>query len=178
MAENLKLREETVVLLLLTTKELLASEESREQSLIGRGSGVAAFAGLIVALLGSLSSAVVTSHLPMNWEQTCLGLLAGALASLLATVLIVVFGVLYPRASAGLAISEIRRFPTWEFITQERVSIAGRMMRGNVASIAVERQKNGRKAEWLGRSFLSFSFALTSLATLGVILGAHALKLI
>jgi hypothetical protein len=53
----------TVDALLATVRDLLHSEDNREQSLLSRASGLAAFAGLLLSLAGAASAAVFSTHL-------------------------------------------------------------------------------------------------------------------
>ncbi len=169
---------ETVEALLATVRDLLQTEDSREQSLLGRGLGLAGFAGLLLSLAGAASTAVFSTHLERHWQWAAFTLVAVALACLAITVGLTIRRVLRPRESVGIAMAEVEDYPTYAFVTQQPEAIQGRTMRGLIQVLAKERTRNSDRAEALRHAYDFFAAAMLALAALGGILGAHALNLI
>jgi hypothetical protein len=71
-----ELQDDTVDALVDTVRELLTSEDGRTQSLLGRGSGLAGFAGLIVSLSGLIAREVVAHDQAACYAYTASGFLA------------------------------------------------------------------------------------------------------
>jgi hypothetical protein len=80
-------------------------------------------------------------------------LVAAALVVLAIAVVVVVARVLSPTQGWSIAINELERYPTWEFISQETVMVQGRLMRGFLAALERDRARNAMKAKWLRRSY-------------------------
>jgi hypothetical protein len=104
-----ELQDDTVDALVDTVRELLTSEDGRTQSLLGRGSGLAGFAGLIVSLSGLIAREVVARDQVACYAYTAAGFLLAAIALLVATVLVVVLGILWPRSYDAIGMKEIER---------------------------------------------------------------------
>jgi hypothetical protein len=64
--------------------------------------------------------------------------------------------------------NEAERYPTWEFISQESVMVQGRLMRGFLAAVARDRERNAMKAKWLRRSYWLVCLGLGLVASAGI----------
>jgi hypothetical protein len=166
-----ELREDTVEALLENVKGFLAAEDARAQSFISRGSGLAAFAGLIVSLSALLGRELIVGGIGGRLEVVAVAMYGLALGALVATVGAVVFGVLWPRAYDTIAMDEIERYPLPEFVYERRVMVQGRTLRGLVVALASERRRNSKKATWLKFAYLSLTAALVMAAGAAATLG-------
>jgi hypothetical protein len=91
---------ETVEALVANVRGLIDDEERRSSSLMSRGSGLAGFAGIILALAGVAARS--TTGLGDLLGPIVSALSAAAFVSLALAVVIVVVGLLVPRS--GLAV--------------------------------------------------------------------------
>jgi len=153
-------------------------EDDREQSFNTRAGALAGFNGLTVSVSGALGANVFRPDLATPWKWTAVSLLAATLVALVSSVFFVVFGVLMPRESVGFSLTEVERYPTWAFISQERVQMQGRILHGLIEMLVRDRARNTRKASHLRRGYLALGVAVVLLAALGGILGLHAERLI
>jgi hypothetical protein len=142
-------RADTVDALLETVRDFLKAEDSRTQSLVGRGSGLAGFSGLVVSLSGLIARDLIGTSSETWVRYVASAFLGAALVLLVATIVVVVLGILWPRSYDTIAMEEIERYPYPEFVCEEKVMIQGRTMRGLVTALASERKRNARKARWL-----------------------------
>jgi hypothetical protein len=85
---------DTVEALVQNVRGLMTDEEQRASSLVSRGSGLAGFAGVILALAGAAATSVNGYHGTLGIVLT--GLSAAALVSLAMAVVAVVVGLLLP----------------------------------------------------------------------------------
>lgn len=183
---DVRIQADTVDALVESVRALLRDEDAREQSFTARGVGLSGFAGLIISLAGAVSAALVGpvtgSHasppLAAPWKWIVVGLIIGSLLLLLATVAVVVLGVLLPREFASFSMAEVERYPRPEFVHQPRVMVQGRTLRGLVTALASERKKNARKAYRLRRAYQLLLEGLAGVTVLAIILGLHAVQLI
>lgn len=154
-------------------RELLAAEESRDQSFIGRGVGLAGFLGIIISVSTTLGRDLLQGDLPDPWVAISLGLFVGALAFLLIAVGLVVGGVLLPKETAHLAYAEVARYPLPENVYQHRVMTQGKVLRGLVEVLSIERGRGDKKAHRLRWGYRLMMAGLLCIAALGSILGLH-----
>ncbi len=170
---RLALREtaENVEALLETVRQLLEAEESRDQSFNTRGVGLAGFAGIIVSLSTTLGRDALQADLASGWQWLTIGLFGGALLLLLATIAVVVVGVLFPKETAQLSYAQVSRYPEPEAVYQHRVMTQGRALRGLVEVLGVERQRGDRKVKSLRWSYRLLMSGLACIASLGFIIG-------
>lgn len=172
------IHEGTVEALVDQVRELLRSEDAREQSLNTRGGTVAGFVGLIVPVSAATTASVFTPDLAAPWRWIGVGLLGAILVSLLLTIFLVVLGVLGPTESEGFSITEVRRYPSMASVTESRVATQGRILTGLVQVLASDRRRIGRKGRVLRWAYRALVAAVLLFATLGLLLGLHALRLI
>jgi hypothetical protein len=162
---------ETVTELLSTVRGLLKDEGDTEASLNARASGLTGFVGLILSLAAAAGATTgKDAGLGLHHGVRVLTgiLVAGALVALAAAVVLVVARVLLPKQTVVIAANEATEYPTWEFISQEHVMIQGRLMRGFLASLERDRERNALKAKWLSRSYVLVCTGLLLVACAGV----------
>lgn len=153
---------ETVEALVQNVRGLITDEEQHASSLMSRGSGLAGFAGIILALAGVAARS--TSGLGSPFGAIVVGLSAGAFVSLALAVIVVVVGLLVPRGRLVFSATEIRRYPTNDVMSKDRVSVQSLFLRALVRSLELERKRNqrGSAALRLGYALLCFGLALVT----------------
>lgn len=170
--------EATVDALVETVRHLLEEENSRDQSFNTRGVGLAGFAGIVVSLSTTLGNDALTADWGAPWKGIAVGLFAGALASLVGSVVVVVTKVLRPRESASLGIAEVEKYPLPEYIYRPKVMNQGSVMRGLIDALVIERSRAGSKASGLHWGYRLLLVGLACISILGFLLGLHDAKLI
>jgi hypothetical protein len=167
-----KIDPETVAELLSTVRDLQRDESERASSLNTRASGLTGFVGLILSIAAAAvaatgkSAGVGLDH----WARVFTGLfVAIALVLLVLAIVVVVAKVLVPTPGWSLAIGEVQRYPTWDFIAQECVMIQGRVMQGFVVALRRDRARNAAKATWLARSYWLVCVGLALVGSAGVL---------
>jgi hypothetical protein len=163
-----EINEDTVEALLDEVHDLLEAEDKRAQSLNARGSGLAAFVGLIVSLVGLVGRAPTTDL--TQWVRLTLVILLLAAVVLLLSSFGAVLAVLLPSTGLTMRFEEVKKYPTWQYITQEKVLAHGRRMRGLIKSLARERDRNESKARWLKIGYLLLGAGLLCIGASGLIL--------
>jgi hypothetical protein len=169
---------EKIGVLLETVRSLLAEENEREQSLNTRGIGFAGFVAIVLSLTTTLGHTTLSSDWGTPWKSIAVGLYALALLALLASVILVVHTVLRPRKASSLAIGEVQRYPTADYLEQSRLEIEGSIMRGLIDTLGTARELGQRKARGLRRGCELLLVGLSCIATLGFLLGLHDARLI
>jgi hypothetical protein len=170
-AEEPQIIEATVMELLSTVRGLLKDEGDREASLNTRASALTGFVGLILSLAAAAGAGIgKDAGAGLHHGVRVLNgvLVAGALVALAAAVVCVVAKVLLPKRSVVIATSEAARFPNWEFISEDQVMIQGRLMRGFLESLELDRERNALKAKWLSRSYILVCTGLLLVAGAGL----------
>jgi hypothetical protein len=158
--------------LLATVKDLLKDESDRATSLNGRGSGLTGFIGVILSLAAATGAALgrdagASLH---PWVRIAVGVLVVlALVALGGAVIAVVAKVLIPTEGITIATREAKQYPTWSFISRERVMIQGHVMRGYVGALERDRKRNASKATWLGRGYKLVTVGLIAIGLAGAI---------
>jgi hypothetical protein len=170
--------EETVDALLDTVRDLLRAEEARAAGLNTRGSGLAGFVGLIVSITVGLGQRALVVGLSDPWRVAAVSLFILTLVVLVATVATTVLKVLRPQSYRSIATAEVRTYATSAVVSQPKVMVQGRILRGLIEALATERQRNDGKAVWLRRSYTALVAGLTLVAADGVILGLQAAKVL
>lgn len=168
-----EINKDTVEALLDEVRDLLEAEDKRAQSLNARGSGLAAFVGLIVSLVGTVGRAP-TSDLSECVRVPLAGLFIAAVVLLLLSFG-AVLKVLLPSTGLTVKFDEVERYPTLGYVTQPKVMAQGRRMRGLVKALAKERDRNEEKARWLKWSYNLLGLGLLCVGAGGVILVADRL---
>jgi hypothetical protein len=134
-----------------------------------RATGVAGLIGLIVSVSG-LAARLPISDLHGDTRDIAGALFAAAATVLLGAIAMVVLGVLKPSAGKTTAMSEIRSYPNWAWITKRSLEVEGHLMRGAVESLGVERERNERKARWLFAAYICLMIGVGCLAADALIL--------
>jgi hypothetical protein len=167
-----KIDPETVAELLSTVRGLQQDESERASSLNTRASGLTGFVGLILSIAAAAVAATgkgAGAGLHHDVRVLTGTLVVGALFVLALTIVVVVAKVLVPTPGWSLGMSEVRQYPNWEFITQDRVMIQGHGMRGLVDALERDRERNAMKAKWLARSYWLVCLGLALVASAGII---------
>jgi hypothetical protein len=153
---------ETVEALVQNVRGLITDEEQRASSLMSRGSGLAGFAGIILALAGV--GARSTHGLGGLLRPIVVSLSAAAFVSLALAVVIVVLGLLVPRRGASVSMDEIRQYPTNAMASEDRVIVQGAFLRGLVRALEDERRRNHQRSVALriGYAFLCVGLAIVT----------------
>jgi len=159
--------EATVDALLETVRYLLAEENSRDQSFNTRGVGLAGFVGIVVSLSTTLGHDALAADWGAPWKGIAVGLFAGALTSLVGSVVVVVMGVLRPRETASLGIAEVEKYPLPEYIYAPKVMNQGSIMRGLIDALVIERSRAGSKATGLHWGYRLLLVGLICISILG-----------
>ncbi len=162
---------EKVGVLLETVRSLLAEENEREQSLNTRGVGFAGFVAIVLSLTTTLGHTVLSSGWETPWKGIAIGLYAVALLALLASVILVVQVVLRPRTASSLAIGEVQRYLTDEYLEPSRPQIEAAIMGGLIDTLVTARELGQRKARGLRHACQLLLIGLSCIATLGFLLG-------
>jgi zinc transporter ZupT len=173
-----QIQPDTVEALVDHVRDLLRTEDGREQSLNARGTALAAFAGLLMTLAAAVAAPTFERHVARWWKLAAILLLAGVLIALLATIGLAIFGVLRPRVTLAFSIREVRDYRTRRVVTKERVQIQGHVLHGLVDVLAVERDRVSRKTAHLNRAYNFLGVAMMLFAALWLILGLHAERLV
>jgi hypothetical protein len=168
-----QINEATVSILLGEVRDLLSAEQQREQSLITRASGLTGFVGLIVALIGVVGGGTGASL--SERTKLALGVLviAGLVFLAIAVFVVIVF-VLLPSPSKSIATNEVEKYPSLEYVSGEAVFAEGRIMRGLIEQLRIERRRNKTKADGLKAGYVLVGFGIAFIAALGLILGAES----
>jgi hypothetical protein len=160
----------TVEELLKAVQGLLKDESDRATSLNARASGLTGFIGIILSVAAAAVAALGADagaglH---EWVRIGVGILiALALGTLVAAVIAVVAKVLLPTEGFTIATSEVEAYPTWDFISRERVMVQGHLMRGYVKALERDRARHASKATWLGRGYKLVCVGLVLVAIAG-----------
>jgi hypothetical protein len=165
---------ETVETLLDEVREQLKAEDAREQSFNTRAGGLAGFVGIIVAITTGVGRVALDSDLSCM-AAVLVGIAFGTtMLALLAALGIAIIKVLIPQESAAISIRRIEAYSTWEYVSKEEVMVKGEIMRGAIAALAKDRQRNSSKARWLRHAYLALLVGTAGLVTLGSILAVDA----
>jgi hypothetical protein len=150
---------------------LLADEHRRGESLQTRAGQLAGFAGVSLALLGSLLPDAF-GGLELSEERLAGGAYLLALALLIATIVLAVVRVLKPVRYAAIDAREVREYVTDRFLVADRWEVQVRTLRALAMAVASAQSNNETKAKWLGRCVVVFLAGLVAsagcLATLGL----------
>jgi hypothetical protein len=168
-ADNLK----TVEVLLEGARRMLDDEERRGESLNTRGAAVAGFLGIVIALAGGVQATTFGSG--GEYHAVAAGLAALALIALLVSVGLIGWGVLLPSSAKAVAIADVEKFPTWHFVGQTPVMVAGYLLAGAVGTLKLDRERNNRKAEWLSRGYIGMGVGLLLVSLAGIVLTVEAI---
>jgi hypothetical protein len=167
--------EETVDALLEAVRGFLQDEDGREQSFNTRAGGLAGFVGIIVTL------ATAAGRIALDRDPSCVATVLGAVAfavamgALIVSLVMAVTKVLIPQEGAAIAMKTIENYPTWMYVSQEKVMVQGELLQGLISALVKDRQRNSSKAEWLRRAYTALLVGIAALAAFGAILAIDAL---
>jgi hypothetical protein len=175
VAEKRTIKEDSVETLLGIVRDLLKDEENREQSFNTRAGGLASFVGLIVSVTtaaGKLALDGKPSHAASVWAAI---FFAVSMLALVGSLAMAVTRVLLPQSSAAIGLSTIKKYPTWHYVSRDKVEIEGELMRGLITTLTTDRDRNDSKSTWLRRAYISFLAGIVALLAFGSILALDAL---
>jgi hypothetical protein len=152
-----EVNDDTVEALLDNVRHFLKDLDDLGTSLHARGSTLVSFGGIIITIVAFLHRDQASSFDLWAWSALPAGL---ALVFLLFAVVIVVWFVLIPTKGITIGHSEIAKYPTYEFVSQSKVAVQGRTLRGLVVAHEVERKSNRRKARGLRVAFIALLLGL------------------
>ena len=158
---------ETVEALVQNVRGLITDEEQRASSLMSRGSGLAGFAGVILALAGV--GARSTHGLGGLLRTIVVGLASAAFVSLALAVVIVVVGLLVPRGRLVVSAAEFTLYAD-DVLSSDRVVVQRVFLRGLMRSLQDERRSNKRGAAALRVSYALVCLGLVLVTAVGVTL--------
>jgi hypothetical protein len=171
-SEKPNINRETVAELLATVRALQKDEGERASSLNARASGLTGFVGLILSIAAAAVAATGDSaEAGLNREVRILtgSFVVAALVLLVLAIVVVVARVLVPTPGWSIAVAEVKRYPTWEFIAEDPVMIRGRLLKGSAEALDRDRARNAMKAKWLGRSYWLVCIGLAFVAMAGIV---------
>jgi hypothetical protein len=164
---------ETVEILLDATRRMLDNEGQRGQGLEGRGTAIAGFLGITIALAGSVEASTRGSR--GGYHAAASALVGAALIALLVAVGLIGWGVLLPTPTQAVAMEEIERFPTLRFVARDPVMTQGYLLRGAIGVLRRERRRNNHKARWLRYGYLGMGVGLLLVTSAGLVLTIQAI---
>lgn len=164
--------------LLEVVQGLLDAEAKRDDAVNSRGIAVVALSGVMLALTASISASVLEAGVDRGWRILAAVLLSVAIASLAAAATTAILGVLRPRRFAMLAISEINKFNSSEYLERSDQMNKEILLTGMVDILAHERSRSATKAAWLRRSYTLILGASAALALTGVLGASRAAEII
>jgi hypothetical protein len=159
---------ETVEALVQNVRGLITDEEQHASSLISRGSGLAGFVGIILALAGVAARS--TNGLGGVLGRIVVGLSAAAFVSLALAVVVVVVGLLVPRSGRVVSAAEISLYRTTDLMAEDRVSVQAVFLRGLVRSLEDDRRRNQRGSAALRVAYALVCLGLVFVTAVGVTL--------
>jgi hypothetical protein len=155
--------------LLEVTQSLLDAESKRDDSANGRGVAVVALSGVMLALVTSTSAVALKAGIDRGWRILGVVLIGLAIAALSAAAVSAIIGVLRPQRFAMLAIDEVKKFTTDEYLARRDEANREVLLMGMVDILEDERARAARKAAWLRRSYAAILVAAAALALTGAV---------
>lgn len=171
----MKIQGESVEALLEAVDGFLSAEDSREQSFNTRAGGLSGFVGIIISISAAVGKVALDEN-PSHGATLLGGVAFGlAMVALVSSLVIAITRVLIPQEGAAIAISDIEKYPNWEYISREKPMVQGEIMRGLVTALAKDRQRNDAKATALGHAYIGLLVGIGALAAFGGILAVDAI---
>jgi hypothetical protein len=165
---------ETVSELLRITRDLLADERARGQTLDSKTSTLAGFTGTILAITASLGTGLLDMDLGAV-ERPLLGaLFVLTVGSLAVSALLSVAGVLRPQARLAIDRSELERFGEFPLIAAPTMDVEGRLLNTTVDALLHERSVNDRKGRLTRRAGAVLALGFTGVGLQAMVLGIAA----
>ena len=175
VASEKAIRADTVAALLDAVGDYLSAEDVREQSFNTRAGGLSGFVGIIISLSAAVGKVALDEN-PSDWATAAGGAAFGvAMAALVVCLVIAITKVLVPQEGAAIAISDIEKYPTWDYISREKHMAEGEILRGLAIALAKDRQRNSAKARALGHAYIALLVGIGTLALFGAILAVDAI---
>jgi MFS family permease len=151
-------------------RQLLADEDSRGSSLNGRGTALAGFVGVILSIAaagGAGLGSSTTAELGHGVRIAVAVLIAFGLLILVAAVIAVVWKVLLPSPGETIALADTDHWIDPTFTDRVSVNTEGYLLDGYTKALRTERERNDKKADWLGRSYIAVCIGLVLVAIAG-----------
>jgi hypothetical protein len=164
----------TVSELLRITRDLLADERARGQTLDAKTSTLAGFTGTILAITASLGKPLFETDLGAG-ERTLLQVLfVLTVGSLATSALLSVAGVLRPQPRLAIARSELERFGEFPLIASPTMEVEGRLLNTTIEALLHERSLNDRKGRLTRRAGVVLAIGFTGVGLQATVLGIAA----
>lgn len=168
-------REETVEAALGQVRDLIATEDGREQSLNTRAGGLTGFSAVIVAVTTALAGEIFRRHTESVWMILAIIAWIAALGFFAVTLVLAVMYVLIPQESSGLGMKTVRKYPTYEVIGQPKAKLQGDTLLGLIDVLALDRDRNSTKATRLRQAYVWLLVGLAALIVSGAMVGLQEL---
>jgi hypothetical protein len=170
---DVRINTATVDALLETMRDLLRAEDSRSNSLTGRGTSVAGFVGILVSVATAFAKTLASGAPAIGGtaKDLALRLLIAGLALLSAAGLAAVGWVVFPAPGWVIGEEEVKRYDQPEFVFAETVLVKGTVLRGLIETFVSERHRTDRKANALKLSLVLLILGVLCLAGEGAIIG-------
>ena len=165
---------ETVSELLGITRDLLADERARGQTLDAKTSTLAGFTGTILAITASLGKDLLEMDLGAVARPIIAGLFVLTVGSLSVSALLSVAGVLRPQTRLAIDRSELERFGEFPLIAAPTMDVQGRLLNTTVDALLHERSVNDRKGRLTRRAGLVLALGFTGVGLLAIVVGIVA----
>jgi len=166
--------EATVTELYRISRELLADERARGQTLDSKTSTLAGFAGTILALNAAFANDVFKIDLGAVGSTAIRVIYVITAAALAAGATLAVAGVLRPQQRLAIAREDLESFGQFPLIAEPKMHVEGRMLNTTVTALVHERALNDRKARLTRLAAAALVVGFSGVGLLAVLAGVAA----
>jgi hypothetical protein len=167
---------ETVEAVLDQLRALIATEDSREQGFNARAGGLTGFGAVIVAVTTALANEIFGGDIRGVWLVLAIAFWGLALGCFGVTLFVSVARVLMPQGSSAIGMAGIRKYGTYEVVGQPRSKFQGDTILGLIEVLALDRERNSSKAQWLRHAYVWLLIGLATLVLAGAMVGVGELQ--
>lgn len=161
---------ESVSTLREAARQLLGDEDSRASSLNGRGTALSGFVGVILSLSAAGGAGLGSGAIAQldHWARVAVAvLISTALITLIAAVIAIVGKVLLPYPGKTIGLQDTDHWIDPLYTDRSLVSTEGYLLDGYTQALRTERERNDKKAKWLGRGYIIVCCGLILVAIAG-----------
>jgi hypothetical protein len=161
---------ESVRALREAARQLLGDEDSRASSLNGRGTALSGFVGVILSLSAAGGAGLGSGAIAQldHWARVTVAvLIAAALVTLIAAVIVVVWKVLLPNPGKTIGLKDTDHWIEPMYTDRLLTNTEGYLLDGYTQALRAERDRNDKKATWLGRGYIVVCAGLVLVAIAG-----------